>query len=364
MNILIINMGSSSLKCSITQDKRIIWSENRAIQGDYSQEIAKLTDIIPTTWQINAIGHRVVHGGEVFIQPTKINAEMLKKLHELAPLAPLHNPPAIAAIEFCLKNWANIRQFAIFDTAFHGKIPRKAYEYAILPEWRDLGVRKYGFHGSSHAYMNMVIQEFTQKNQKIINCHLGNGCSIAAIQDGNSIDTSMGFTPLDGLVMGTRSGTIDAGIIPYIMQKTKLELPEILNILNKKSGLAALTGGISDMRTIIENAQNGNEFCQIAIDSFIYRICHYIGAYFIALNGADIVSFTGGIGENSAFIRAAICDKLTAIGARINDKKNQEFRAKDTKIACISENNSALKIIVAPACEELMMANIIEKILT
>ena len=259
---------------------------------------------------VNAIGHRVVHGAEKFKKPILINASVIRKIRQCSSLAPLHNPANLAGILACKKLLPGIKQVAVFDTAFHQTLPDYAYIYGLPYEYyKQFGIRKYGFHGTSHEYVAHEAGRLLRKPMsklKIITCHLGNGCSIAAVERGRSIDTSMGFTPLEGLIMGTRCGDIDPALVTYIMQKKKLNIFQVENILNKASGLKGISGISNDMRVLAKKAAQGNRRAKLAIDIFIYRIKKYIGAYTTIMAGCDALVFTGGIGENRKSVRKEI----------------------------------------------------------
>jgi acetate kinase len=301
------------------------------------------------SFNIKAIAHRVVHGGPIN-QPQLITKKLLRELDNYSQLAPLHNIPEIKAIRLCLKKYNYIPQFAIFDTSFHSTIPEKAYMYAIPYEYyQKYKIRKYGFHGQSHAYIAEETAKILKKpinKLKIISCHLGNGCSITAIENGKSIDTSMGFTPLEGLVMGTRAGDIDPATIPFLIEKEHINVKEVCNILNNKSGLLGLSGVSRDVRDLIKS---DSKRAKLALDVAIYRLVKYIGAYNLILKGADAIVFTAGIGENEKGIRRKICEYLSPLGIEIDEKKNENNNL------IISKSSSKIKILVIPADEELMM---------
>ena len=267
--------------------------------------------------QIAAVGHRVVHGGEEFKASVKIDSEVLKKIKDYAKLAPLHNPPAYNGICASMKIFENAPQVAVFDTAFHQTMPAQAYIYGVPYSWYEkYCVRRYGFHGTSHRYVAHAAAKLIGRplsRLKIITCHLGNGCSITAVNHGHSVDTSMGFTPLEGLLMGTRSGDIDPALIGYIMEKEKVGIEKVEEILNRKSGLLGISGVSNDMRDLIAHAKNGNKRAQLAIDIFLYRVKKYIGAYMAVMNGVDVIVFTAGIGENVGTIKNRIVHQLNNV---------------------------------------------------
>jgi len=317
--------------------------------------------------EIDAVGHRVVHGGEKFSGSVLVDGEVMSAIEEYSYLAPLHNPPNIMGIKATMKLLPGVPNVAVFDTAFHSKMPAKAYLYAIPYEYyRKYKIRRYGFHGTSHRYVSRRTAEILgmdYNKSKIITVHLGNGSSIAAIMNGRSIDTSMGFTPLEGLVMGTRSGDLDPSIVTFLMEREGITSEEIYTILNKKSGVLGLTDGFSsDMRDIEERALNGDPVCRLALDIYEYRIAKYIGSYVAAMNGVDAIAFTAGVGENSPVTRKGVCEHyLGYLGICIDDEKNN-IKGEER---VISTPDSKVKVLVVPTNEELMIARdtkeIIEK---
>ena len=385
MKVLVLNSGSSSLKFQIIE----MPSEKVLCQGlverigeknsvfhykTAHQKIVKETEIpnhkkglelvaekmmdktvgvIQSAHEIEAVGHRVVHGGDLFSETALINTEVKKAIKDLFNLAPLHNPANYEGIVVAEQIFSNSKQIAVFDTAFHQSIPEYVYRYAIPTEISDKNkIRLYGFHGTSHKFVSERAIEFLGlKQSKIISIHLGNGCSVTAIKDGKSIDHSLGFTPANGLIMGTRSGDIDHSIIFYL-EKLGYSTAEINNLLNKKSGMLGLTGH-SDLRDIITEAENGNRICQLALDMNVYRIKKYIGAYTAVLNGLDAIIFTAGIGENSDYIREKVCEGLDYLGIKINTKENHEhFKG----LMSIHKSQSKVKVLVIPTNEELEIA--------
>jgi len=342
MKILVINSGSSSIKYKLFEmpKEKLI---SKGIIEHIGEKGSKIKDhytglkiILSKIKEISAVGHRVVHGAENFKKPILINYSVIQKIKQCSTIAPLHNPANLAGILACKKLLPKVKQVAVFDTAFHQTIPKYAYIYGLpYKYYKKWGIRKYGFHGTSHEY---VAQEAARKLKKpikglkIITCHLGNGASITAIDKGKSIDTSMGFTPLEGLLMGTRCGDIDPALITYIMRKEKLKISQIDDILNKESGLKGVSGISNDMRILEEEAKKGNQRAKLAIDIFIYRIKKYIGAYLAILQGVDAIVFTAGIGENQKRIRKKICQGL------------------------FSSLKKKPKILVIPTDEELMIA--------
>jgi acetate kinase len=306
--------------------------------------------------EINAIGHRVVHGAEKFSDSVLITPAVMAALEEFVELAPLHNPPNISGINACAESLPNVPQVGVFDTAFHQTMPPYAFLYGLPYEaYKKYGVRRYGFHGTSHKFVSQRASEMMSNHMtslRIITCHLGNGASIAAVKNGKSIDTSMGFTPLQGLVMGTRCGDIDPAIPAFLMRKVGMTTDEIDNYLNKKSGVLGLSGLSSDFRDLEEAADKGNERAQLAIDVFAYTVRKYIGSYVAAMGGVDAIVFTAGLGENSPRMRDQICNGLEFLGTRIDPAKNA-LRGKELEI---SVEGSKVKIFVIPTNEELMIA--------
>ncbi|HOO33605.1 MAG TPA: acetate kinase [Thermotogota bacterium] len=308
--------------------------------------------------EINALGHRVVHGGEKFKQSVLVDDEVLQALEENAYLAPLHNPPNIMGIRSAMKLLPGVPNVVVFDTSFHSSMPQHAYKYAIPMEYyRKFKIRRYGFHGTSHRYIAKRTAELMKKpveELKIVSCHLGNGASLAAIDGGKSVDTSMGFTPLEGLVMGTRSGDLDPSILVFLQEKENMSVEEVYNLLNKQSGIYGLTDGFSsDMRDIEDKAMENEKVCREALDTYEYRIAKYIGAYVAAMNGVDAIVFTAGVGENSPILREEICEKyLGYLGVKIDKEKN------DTKgeECFICAEGSKVAVLIVPTNEELMIA--------
>ncbi|NCE71530.1 acetate/propionate family kinase [Odoribacter sp. Z80] len=307
--------------------------------------------------EINAVGHRVAHGGEYFPESVKIDKEAKAKIKALGEIAPLHNPANLKGIETMEQLLPSVPQVAVFDTSFHQTLPKKAYIYGIPYEYYEkYGVRKYGFHGTSHKFVaekacNLLGWDIRDK--KIITCHLGNGASITAIDKGKSVDTSMGFTPVAGLVMGTRAGDLDLGALIYIAQKEKLDLNEINTLVNKKSGVQGISGVSSDFRELTTAWENGNERAQLALDVFAYHVKQYIGAYAAILNGVDLVIFTGGIGENDFYIREAVCENMEFLGIKLDKKINAVTRGADVTL---STPDAAIKVMTITTDEELVIA--------
>ena len=306
---------------------------------------------------IEGTGHRVVHGGELFPTSALVTDEVEKQIESLSELAPLHNPANLMGIRAFKKLLPNIPHVAVFDTSFHQTMPEQAYLYSLPYQYyEDYGIRKYGFHGTSHKYVSQRAAELLGKpieELRIITCHIGNGASIAAIDGGESIDTSMGFTPLAGVTMGTRSGNIDPALIPFIMEKTNKSAEEVLNVLNKESGLLGISGTSSDLRDLEGDAQEGNKRAQIALDVFAERIHKYIGSYATRMHGVDVIVFTAGVGENSDVVRAKVLEGLEFMGVYWDPKKNEGLRGKE---AFSNYPHSPVKCLVIPTNEEVMIA--------
>ncbi|MFT6066117.1 MAG: acetate kinase [Polaribacter sp.] len=387
MNILVLNAGSSSLKYQVikmpSQQVKCVGLIERIGLEDAifthekgSEEYSEITAIknhkiglekiaetlldpkkgvLVSVDDIKAVGHRVVHGGNKFRKPTIVNQEVKENIRNLFDLAPLHNPANLIGIEVAENIFTTAIQIAIFDTAFHQTMPKVAYQYAIPNEYLDKHkIRAYGFHGTSHKYVSEKAIEYLGKNasKKIISIHLGNGCSMSAIKNGESIENSLGLGPMNGLVMGTRCGDIDQSVILFLMKNLKMTLEETNNLVQKESGMKGLTG-FSDLREISENAANGNKHCQDALHLAGYRIRKYIGSYTAILNGLDAIVFTAGIGENSAIMRKLACENLDFLGIELNLKQN-EIRSK--KIREIQSDTSRVKVLVIPTNEEIEIA--------
>ena len=331
-------------------------THKEALKNVIDALIDKNYGVIKSMDEISAVGHRVVHAGEKFAFSVLINDEVINALKECIDLAPLHNPPNIIGIEACKQLMPDVPMVGVFDTAFHQSMDKHAYIYPLPYElYTKYGIRRYGFHGTSHKYVSERAAAILGKdieNLKIVTCHLGNGASIAAVKDGKSIDTSMGFTPLEGLAMGTRCGDIDPAIVSFLMEKDKLDINGINNLMNKKSGVLGISGVSSDFRDIEDAANEGNDRAKLALDIFAYRVKKYIGAYAAAMGGIDAVVFTAGLGENSASMRESICEGLEFLGVKIDKEKNN-IRGKET---IISTEDAGVKIILIPTNEELMIA--------
>lgn len=385
MNVLVVNCGSSSLKYqlidSVTEEvlakglcERIgidgvlthqpagkIKVKMDAPMPDHTVAIQlvleQLTDenngVISSLDEIGAVGHRLVHGGEKFACSTIITDEVIEAMEECNPFAPLHNPANLIGVNVCRELMPNTPMAGVFDTAFHQTMPKKAYLYGISKDYYEkYGVRRYGFHGASHMFVSQRTAEILGKDikdLKIIVCHLGNGASISAVKGGESIDTSMGLTPLEGLIMGTRSGDIDPGAMEFIAEKENLDIKEILQILNKKSGVLGMSGVSSDFRDLSAAAEAGNEWAQVALEAFAYRVAKYVGAYVAAMNGVDAIAFTAGIGENDGGMRADICAYFGYLGVEIDAEANK-VRGEE-KI--VSTPDSKVTVLCVPTNEEL-----------
>ena len=389
MKILVLNCGSSSIKYALynMDDKSVMTSggaervgldgafvkvklangEKKQIMHDIPEHtegvkfiFSLLTDpeigVIKDLSEIDAVGHRMVHGGEKFNKSVVLDDEVLKVFEDCIELAPLHNPANLKGVRAVSELMPGLPQVGVFDTAFHQTMPKKAYMYAVPYElYENYGVRRYGFHGTSHRYVAQRVCDFLgvkAEEKKVITCHVGNGGSIAAVMNGKCIDTSMGLTPLEGLMLGTRSGDIDGGAITFIQQKLGLDADGMSNLLNKKSGVAGITGGMSDMRDVENAANEGNERAQLALDMYFYRIKKYIGAYAAAMDGVDIIVFTAGVGENQIGMREDICKGLGYLGVKFDAEKNN-VRGQE---AIISADDSKVTVCVIPTDEELMIA--------
>ena len=312
--------------------------------------------VIKKMSEINAVGHRVVHGGERFTDSMLINSDVIAGIEACCEIAPLHNPPNLHGIHACMELMPEVPQVAVFDTAFHQTMPKTAFLYGLPYEmYVKYGLRRYGFHGTSHRYVAQKAAEMMGEHMsdlRIITCHLGNGASLTAIKYGKSVDTSMGYTPLEGLIMGTRSGEIDPAIIPFLMEKENMDAQQIDNFLNRRSGILGISGVSSDFRDLEQAANNGDERSQLAIDIFAYKVRKYIGGYVAAMGGVDAIVFTAGLGENSPFMREKICNGLEFLGTRIDPELNK-IRGKAREI---SVKRARTKIFVVPTNEELVIA--------
>jgi acetate kinase len=350
---VLTNLRADGNEIKISGD---ILDHTTAIEYILAVLLSKNHGVITTKDEIHAVGHRVVHGGETFTGSVMIDENVIKGIRDNFEIAPLHNPHNLRGINACQVHLPNIPQVGVFDTAFHHEMPPYAYIYGIpYSLYSQYKIRRYGFHGTSHAYVAQRASEILKKDikkLKIITCHLGNGCSITAIDKGISIDTSMGFTPLEGLLMGTRSGDIDTSVILYVMAKEGLNYSEANTLLNKHSGLQGISGVSSDMREIITEMNDGNKKAKLAFDVFCYRVKKYVGAYVAALGGLDALVFTGGIGENSPDVRKAICENLDFFGIEIDRAANNSKE----KEKAINNPKSTANVFVIPTNEELMIA--------
>lgn len=399
MKIFVVNAGSSSLKYQLIdmENEQVLAKglcerigvsggiTHKAADGrEYSAETSMPTHseafeavvyamtksdakVIDSFDEISAIGHRIVQGGSIFKDSCLITDKVIDQIEELGALAPLHNPAHVLAIRACIKTFGkSIPQVAVFDTSFHQTMPAKAYMYPLPYEYYEkYNVRKYGAHGTSHRFVSdrvAVLEGKNKKDIKIITCHLGNGCSITAVKDGVCLDTSMGFTPLDGFMMGTRSGTLDPSALTFIAEKENLSPADVNTICNKKSGMLGISGISNDNRDVGAAAAGGNTRAQLAVDMQRYEILKFVGSYIAAMNGVDAIAFTGGIGENDPALRAYICENLAYLGVKLNAEAN-ESRGKEIKI---STDDSGVDIFVVPTNEELAIArdtlNIVSKL--
>lgn len=390
MKILVLNCGSSSIKYALynMDDKSVMTSggaERVGLEGAFVKVkmpdgtkkqimhdipehtegvkfiFSLLTDpeigVIKSLDEIDAVGHRMVHGGEKFNKSVVINDEVLKTFKECIDLAPLHNPANLKGVEAVSELMPGLPQVGVFDTAFHQTMPARSYLYAVPYDlYKQYGVRRYGFHGTSHRYVSQRVCDFLgvkYEDKKIITCHIGNGGSIAAVENGRCVDTSMGLTPLEGLMMGTRSGDIDAGAVTFLQKKLGLDADGMSDLLNKKSGILGVTGISSDMREIEDAIEHGNERAKLGLDMYNYRIKKYIGAYAAAMGGCDIIVFTAGVGENQYSTREAACEGLEYMGVKLDVEKNKTIRGEE---AVISTPDSKVTVCVIPTDEELMIA--------
>lgn len=387
--VLVINCGSSSLKYQLIdmETEEVVakgLAERIGIDGsrlkhqpagkeavvqeepmpDHHKAVemvlAALTDpnhgVIADMSEICAVGHRVVHGGEKFASSVLITKEVIETMEECSDLAPLHNPANLIGIEACMALMPNTPMVAVFDTAFHQTMPEKAFLYGIpYKYYKEYQVRRYGFHGTSHRYVSQRVAAILGKpieDLKIVVCHLGNGASVCAVKGGKSVDTSMGLTPLEGLIMGTRSGDLDPAILQYIMHKDNLDIDQMMNVLNKESGVLGLSEISSDFREIENGCAEGNKDAIRANDAFVYRVAKYIGSYAAAMNGVDAIAFTAGLGENNALVRKEVCEYLEFLGLKVDDEKNN-VRGKEV---VFSTDDSKVAALLVPTNEELMIA--------
>lgn len=387
MKILVLNCGSSSLKFQLieTAGERVlahgrverIGEQDAGVQfaaagggekretgpvGDHSAAIASAFDFLKAEakvtgglGEIAGVGHRIVHGGDRFTASVLITAAVLREIESVSRLAPLHNPHNLKGYYASRSLLPDAKQAAVFDTAFHHTLPARAFLYGLPYEYYEREkLRRYGFHGTSHRFVSGRYAQLRRRgNDRIVTCHLGNGCSICAVAEGKSIDTSMGFTPMEGLLMGTRSGDLDPGAVLYLLDRAQDGTREVGEFLNGKSGLAGVSGVSPDMRDVLDAAAKGNERAQIAVDLFCYRVIKYAGAYHAAMGGATALVFAGGIGENSPAIRQRVCRGLDAIGVKIDETRNQNARGEETRIGAA---DSSIDVWVIPTNEELLIA--------
>lgn len=388
MKVLVVNCGSSSIKYQLInmeneevmakgylekiglpdsflthtvngekhRIEKVITNHEDGIKLVLDQLLDANYGVIKDLKEIDAIGHRVVHGGEKFSDSVIITDEVIDTMKECIPLAPLHNPAGITGIEACRKVLPEVPMVGVFDTAFHQTLPEEAYIYAIPYEYYEkYRIRKYGFHGTSHKFVSRRVAELMGKpleDLKMVTCHLGQGGSLCAVKGGKSVDTSMGLTPLEGLIMGTRSGDLDPAIIEFIANKENKTASEVLNILNKESGVYGLSGVSSDFRDVKAARAEGNKVAAAALDAYAYRVAKYIGAYTAAMNGVDAIAFTAGLGENDDITRKAICEYLGYLGTELDDVKNDVHG----ETAIISTDDSKVTLLCVPTNEELMIA--------
>ena len=389
MNVLVINCGSSSLKYQVINsdteqvlakglcerigiDGRLVYTpaggekeisnldmptHKQAIQYVIDALTNEKTGVIKSLDEIGAVGHRLVHGGEKFACSTLITEEVIKAVEECSDLAPLHNPANLIGVRACQELMPNTPMAGVFDTAFHQTMPLEAYMYGIPYEYYEkYKIRKYGFHGTSHSFVSKRMAQLLGKpieDLKIIVCHLGNGSSVCAVDGGKSVDTSMGLSPLEGLIMGTRSGDIDPSVMEFICKKENMDINGIMEVLNKKSGVQGLSGVSSDIRDLQAGAAEGNKRCEMAVDVFCYRVLKYIGAYVAAMNGVDAIAFTAGLGENDEIVRRKIVSRLGYLGIKLDEEVNDNGRGKEI---AISTPDAKVPVWIVPTNEELAIA--------
>ena len=386
MNVLVVNCGSSSLKFQLINsdteavaakglcerigiDGRLVYqpaggekeiteapmpTHTEAIQMVLDALVNPKTGVLKSLDEVEAIGHRVLHGGSKITQSVIINDEVISVIDECCDLGPLHNPANLMGIRACMELMPGKPNVAVFDTAFHQTMPPKAYRYAIPTKYYEkYAVRKYGFHGTSHSFVSKETIKYLgldKDNSKVIVCHLGNGASISAVENGKCVDTSMGLTPLEGLIMGTRSGDLDPAVLEFVCKKENIDVKDMVRILNKESGVMALSNGLSsDFRDLEEAMDNGNEAAKLAIDAFCYRVAKYVGSYVAAMNGVDAIAFTGGIGENADVVRAKVLSYLGYLGIKMDPEMNK----KRGENFVLSTEDSKVKVAVIPTNEEL-----------
>ena len=389
MKILVLNSGSSSLKYQVIdmnnekvlakgnferigQTRSFLTHKVNGVKHKFEMKaenheeairfvLKRLTNenygVMKSLDELMGIGHRVVHGGEKFTEPVVITDDVIKEINDCSELAPLHNPSAVLGMEACKRIVPNIKMVAVFDTAFHQTIPKERYLYPIPYEYYEkYGIRKYGFHGTSHKYVAYRVAELLGKDikdLKIINCHLGQGGSVCAIQNGKSVDTSMGLTPLGGIVMATRSGDLDPSVLTYLMEKHELNAREMETLLNKESGVYGVSGVSVDFRDIEVEAASGDKYSQMALNIFHDSVAGYIAKYMVAMGGVDVITFTAGVGERGQDSRQEICNRLKCFGIKLDEKHNQEIKGDEDKV---SSEDSSIPVYVIPTNEELMIA--------
>jgi acetate kinase len=363
MKILVLNAGSSSLKFDLIEctPETIADNSERKLAKGEAERVASMAEAFDSAFKqlgdcsVDAVGHRIVHGGDKFTESVLIDDTVEKEIEALNILAPLHNPHNLEGYRAAKKHLPKVPHVAVFDTAFHHSLPPHAYIYGLPYEYlTEKKIRRYGFHGISHRYVSWRFAQLQGRGRgdyRMITCHLGNGCSVCAIEGGKSIDTSMGFTPLEGLIMGARSGDVDAGAVLHLVTHYHSDASELLRILNSGSGIKGISGVSNDMRDVLREERKGNERAALAVDAFCYRVRKYIGEYLAAMNGADVLIFTGGIGENSAPIRARICDGLDKLGIALDADANESPGGHDREIG-----HSQIKVWVVPTDEELLIA--------
>lgn len=387
MKVLVVNCGSSSLKYQLIDSETEAVSASGQcerigldgifsikVNGEKKEQHIDLPDhavaiktvldalvapengVLQSLDEIQAVGHRVVHGGEKFAKSVLIDEDVIREIESCNDLAPLHNPANILGIRACQSVMPGVPNVAVFDTAFHQTMPAKAYLYGIPKKYyEEYGVRRYGFHGTSHGFVSKRVAELAGlalENSRIIVCHIGSGASISAVVNGKSVDTSMGMTPLEGLVMGTRSGDLDPAIIEYICNKEGKTVGEVIQMLNKESGVLGISGVSNDYRDLVDAAQSGDQNAQNALEVMVYRVCKYVGAYYVAMGGADVIALTAGAGENNLEVREMIMNGLSALGVKLDPARNTE-RGKEMKI---STDDSSIPVWVVPTNEELKIA--------
>ncbi len=387
MKVLVVNCGSSSLKYQLIDSETEAVSASGQcerigldgifsikVNGEKKEQHIDLPDhavaiktvldalvapengVLQSLDEIQAVGHRVVHGGEKFAKSVLIDEDVIREIESCNDLAPLHNPANILGIRACQSVMPGVPNVAVFDTAFHQTMPAKAYLYGIPKKYyEEYGVRRYGFHGTSHGFVSKRVAELAGldlENSRIIVCHIGSGASISAVVNGKSVDTSMGMTPLEGLVMGTRSGDLDPAIVEYICNKEGKTVGEVIQMLNKESGVLGISGVSNDYRDLVDAAQSGDQNAQNALEVMVYRVCKYVGAYYVAMGGADVIALTAGAGENNLEVREMIMNGLSALGVKLDPARNTE-RGKEMKI---STDDSSIPVWVVPTNEELKIA--------